>query len=616
VYQGGSFKNYEGKVDKSVMYDDAAKRIPSSVEEITEKKMETFLNEHKTIPKAFFFGKPSESLLVRSIKMQLSDRMAVAVIPKTEKELTGKYKVEKFPSIMIIPAENPKDENKPEPVFFSRRFIGPEIIPWLDARALPDNSDDEVFTLIEELTDDSCMKAICTNDGLCAILIVSLDPSDPKYLPMMKEYLPMMNQLDDYQSWMLYRTKNLPQPLDRNFRFVWMNGLKQKDFIGKAFGLQPQDYPQFVALDPKRVSYANFANTFSFENIKEFLIEVRSRQLKPKPMSVKELPHLVGETKRCEAMIPPEPKTDPSKKTKSIGKRGQRGGKGPVKLSEINFNRKLVASESNWMVAFVDDKDKQKDFLGEWKKASLTLKNMVRFGTVDCSKGKNKDLASAYGVKSFPAIKTFVAGFTKNEENADTYEGGLTMDDLVKHAVGMIQSSDDYVHEITKRNMMGWFRENLDTPRLLYLSEQSVVPDLLKAAAVEYNPEEMIMGFSDDAQLAKALRVRSFPAVIMLSAQMGPNSELAFRLRGRKKDVKIGRNRIPSKILKNINRLLKWTDNIVEQWQKFKKQHSATGDSMMKDPAWTAYSAPYAPEMDTFKGKMPQMPKKEKHDEL
>lgn len=605
VYHKGAVENYNGKSDKTSLRTDADKRIPSSVMEITKETMETFLSKHKTIPKAFFFGKSSKSLLVRSLATQLSDRMMVTTIITSEKKLANKYSVDEFPTLMIIPSENSNDENKVlKPIFYSGRFIGPSILPWLDARALSDDSDDEVLTLIERLTDDSCMDAICLQGGLCAILIVSLDPSNTD-INILKEFLPMMNQLGHYQGWMLARTADLPQPMDAFYHFAWLEGNSQKDFLQEAFSLEPQNYPQLVILNAKKLTYSTFAGSFSFKKTKEFLMDVRSKVIKSKSMGLSTLPHLSGETSRCAGMKLSSPKKHESfmdKKTK-IG-RGQRGGKGPVNLGEDNFNSKLVASEGNWMVAFINKEDN--DFKMEWKKASLASKNIVRFGIVNCFEGKNKDLASAYKVNSFPTIKVFSAGLTKNEENAETYKGGLTSNKLKEYAIDLVESGDDNVADISKINMMKWFQYNLDTPRLLLLSEETIVPTKFKAAALEYEKDELIFGFSDDQKLAKSLRVTTFPSLVMLSPQRKTTkSELAFRLRAEDKEVPIGRHRIPIKTLKNMNRLLKWCDNIVEQWQDFKKKHMSDANDFMEDPAWTAHDAPYMPEMEA---KMPRMP--------
>lgn len=314
VYQGKYLEDYDGKIDKHSIGNDVDRRIPSSVDVITNKKMETFLKENKSIPKAFFFGKVSDSVLVRSLAMQLSNRMLITIIAESEKKLTNKYSVKKFPTLMVIPGHDSDVDNEvPAPIFYSGQFTGPSIQPWLDARGLPDNSDDEVLDLIEKLTDDSCLEAICLQGGLCAILIMSLDSSNPD-ISSLKEFLPMMNQLEDYQSWMLFRTKSLPQPLDAVYSFTWLDGTSQNHFIKEAFGLEPQNYPQLVVMDAKKLMYSTFAGSFSFKNTKNFLMTIRNKRDNLKSMSIKKIPHLVGDTTRCIGMKPLSKNDFPKKK--------------------------------------------------------------------------------------------------------------------------------------------------------------------------------------------------------------------------------------------------------------------------------------------------------------
>lgn len=264
----------------------------------------------------------------------------------------------------------------------------------------------------------------------------------------------------------------------------------------------------------------------------------------------------------------------------------------------------MVSSEGNWIVAFIDKEDT--DFTREWKKASLSLKNIVRFGIVNCAEGKNKKLANIYEINSFPTVKVFPAGLPKYKENVETYKAGFTSTEFIQYAMDMIEYGDDFVSEISKNNMLDWFQDDIETPRLLFVSDDSIVPNKFKAAALEYTSDELMFGFTNDPKLAKSLRVTTFPTLIMLSIQVGPNSQVAFRFKGGENgehDVPVGRNRIPSKVLKSMNRLTKWCDNIVEQWQEFRKKNTEQS-SEFDDDVWTTYDAPYMPEMDSFKGKM------------
>jgi protein disulfide-isomerase-like protein len=69
-----------------------------------------------------------------------------------------------------------------------------------------------------------------------------------------------------------------------------------------------------------------------------------------------------------------------------------------------------------------------KSLAPEWKKAATQLKGTVRVGAVDCD--SHKELASKYGVKGFPTIKTF--GEDKTAPPVD-YTGAREAAAIVAH---------------------------------------------------------------------------------------------------------------------------------------------------------------------------------------
>jgi len=304
VRQGDEeFQTYSGKQNKKSFMADAKKRIPTEVQVLKKKNMKKFLKKNKNIPKALVFVKNAGSLVIKSLAMQLSGRMVFAEILKRERKLIRKYDVEKFPTLLVISATTEKDEESLT-TFYSGRFTGASLLPWLNARALPGESDDETLELVEQLTDDSCMEALCLQGGLCAVLVISQDPSNPD-IKLLKEYLPLISQLEDDQ-------------IDSLYHFAWLEGISQMEFLQKAFGMEPRDFPQLVVFNAKRLIYAPFVGSFSFSGIKEFLQGLKGGQVKTKPMGVKTLPSLAGDSTRCAGMKAPPTKEAPPKKKKLI----------------------------------------------------------------------------------------------------------------------------------------------------------------------------------------------------------------------------------------------------------------------------------------------------------
>lgn len=224
------------------------------------------------------------------------------------------------------------------------------------------------------------------------------------------------------------------------------------------------------------------------------------------------------------------------------------------------------------MVVFIDKEDP--NFTKEWKKASLTLKNMVRFGIVDCSE-LNGDLADTYAIDTFPSVVVFRAGLPKNEDNVEDYDGDLTTEALSKHALNLLEESDDLVQRITKESMDNFFKIDPTQPRLVLFSEKSSTPNLFKSVALEYG-DTLIFAISDDEALGEQFGIHKFPTVVMLNGHLGDlvNGEA---------QLKVSRHLIPKKKL-NVNGLCQLCDNLSDQWKEIKKkQEEESGEETYHD---------------------------------
>jgi len=560
VRQGkGEFQKYEGKIDKKSVMADAKKRIPTKVKSFKKKKKLTkYLNKKKKYPKALVFVKNTGSLIIKSLAMQLKGRMVFAEVSKRERKLVKLYRIEKFPTLIVIAAAKSKKDklSKLGKTFYSGRFTGASLQPWLNARALPGDSDDEIYELVEQLTDDSCMKFVCLNGGLCATFVISQDPTHPDKT-ILKEYLPLIKQLEDDQT-------------DSLYHFGWIEGIGQMEFLKKAFGMEPRDYPQLVVFNAKRLVYTTFIGSFSYTGIQEFLKGVKAGKIRTQPMGVKKMPSIAGDTERCKDMKPPAPKYRSSQPRQQRPKRGYRGNRQPVDLTEEDWDELLVPSAANWMVLFYDREDPK--ILENWKQASLKMKGMVRFGVVDCTE-VNEALAKAYDVDSFPTVKVFSAGAPKKMSQVDDYNGDFETENLVKKANELLDESDDVVLRLEQKHMKGFFQKKPRQPRLLLLTEKKNTPRLWKAVSLEFR-HELIFSVSSDKQLATGVNAQQFPQVVILMGELGEMDKQG------KADLRIRQSQVPRRRL-HMRGLLAVCDDLAYQWkmvqeyQKMKEEGSS-----------------------------------------
>jgi len=104
-------------------------------------------------------------------------------------------------------------------------------------------------------------------------------------------------------------------------------------------------------------------------------------------------------------------------------------GKDVVELTESNFRKKVLNSESGWLVEFYAPWCGHcKTLAPAWADAATKLKGKMMLGALDAT--QHSSIAQEYGVQGYPTIKYFAPGSTEPEE----YNGGRNSGDIVKWA--------------------------------------------------------------------------------------------------------------------------------------------------------------------------------------
>jgi len=550
----GESKEYKGAYDTDTITASIKDMLPADgIEHLLpkKKKYKRFIESHRDKPLVVLFNAlKSSPPILRILNLQFSEHIHFAEVRKGDgRKIAREFGIKDFPSLGILP---PKDsaagdddddddvELEDQLVLYPGKYKLSSIVEWVSTYApeadisIEDGSDDEPLP-VEQLSDESCMEALCQRGGLCAILITSIDPVKPN-MKQLRQDVTVFKMTQDARK-------------DNIYHFAWIDGISQMDFIDKAFHLMPQDYPQVVVLAAKKLRYANFVGAFSPDAVGKFLTGVRKGVIKTNKIALKTLPALEGDTKRCIDMKPPpipdtqaEMNEERARKqreknnanTVTFKARGFRKG-GLIDVTADNFDNWVKPSRANWMMFLsfgTELAGEAGQTLKEFKRAAKAMKNMVRFAIFDMSNEDNKNWVKnnfnielegeeSYRIISLPGGKKIG---DQNDVRFTTYTGENTGKALKSYAQKMIQDSTKEISftRVTKVMLPQWMQgSHVLRRRLLLLTESEEIPLLWRAIVLEYEEDEIVMGVSlkKDKEIADQFNVKDFPALLYLQGE-------------------------------------------------------------------------------------------------
>jgi len=107
-----------------------------------------------------------------------------------------------------------------------------------------------------------------------------------------------------------------------------------------------------------------------------------------------------------------------------------------VTLTDENFEKEVMNSNEQWLVAFVAPWCGHcKALAPEWHSAANDLEGKMKMGQVDAT--TEKSLGQKYGIQGFPTIKFFGQDKTSPED----YQGGRSKSDLVTFGMEKVEAS-------------------------------------------------------------------------------------------------------------------------------------------------------------------------------
>lgn len=98
-------EDYQGQRQAKAIVDTVKDKIPNNVKRVTDKKLDDWLEEHKDNSKAILFSdKTPVSATLRTLAIDFAGIVSVAQIKKSEAGAVEKYGIEKYPTLILLPA--------------------------------------------------------------------------------------------------------------------------------------------------------------------------------------------------------------------------------------------------------------------------------------------------------------------------------------------------------------------------------------------------------------------------------------------------------------------------------------------------------------------------------
>ncbi|KAM0275999.1 hypothetical protein ACHAQH_007217 [Verticillium albo-atrum] len=125
-------EDYNGPRTATGIVDVVVDKINNHVKKVTDKDLDTFVASDTDKPKAILFTeKGTTTPLLRSIAIDFLDVITVAQVRNTQQAVVEKYGVEKFPTLLLLPADGG------EPVVYDGAMKKPAILEFLSQAGTP-----------------------------------------------------------------------------------------------------------------------------------------------------------------------------------------------------------------------------------------------------------------------------------------------------------------------------------------------------------------------------------------------------------------------------------------------------------------------------------------------
>mmetsp|Transcript_23127 Transcript_23127/g.35209 ORF Transcript_23127/g.35209 Transcript_23127/m.35209 type:complete len:405 (-) Transcript_23127:85-1299(-) len=282
---GFGVQDYAGERTAKAIYPWVLKFHQHFVEKVTSEDLDAFLNKNAGKYKALLFtDKGKTPLIWRGLSVDLHNKMTLGVVQKEEKGVCSRYKVTKFPTILVVKPGQKK------PIKFEEKVEYQELFEFLnryqETFAMEQPGADEELAAkkpwlsesVPELTKLSAEDICYGTENVC--VIVAATPTAE-------------GKLDKGVYDEIAAAKSKFNPGNGKYQFMWLNTDREKAFVS-ATGLEAATTTILALRTGKRTRFAKSEAAFSEKALSEFLQrlpvgDVQYKPLKDGPPALEEI---------------------------------------------------------------------------------------------------------------------------------------------------------------------------------------------------------------------------------------------------------------------------------------------------------------------------------------
>eukprot|EP00743_Colponemidia_sp_Colp-15_P000346 GILK01000398.1.p1 GENE.GILK01000398.1~~GILK01000398.1.p1 ORF type:complete len:414 (-),score=76.69 GILK01000398.1:208-1449(-) len=265
-------QKYENQLTAKDLAATAVRFVPSQVAKVTSDSVDTFLTTKQNMPKVLLFtNKKQTPLLLKGLSNFFKDRMHFGQVADTEERVVKKYKVKKFPTIMVfLPGPDGMGKQltyngdmKYDAIFewlnpYAETFVqgGGFHVPTGGQPAAEPQAKPWLTQTVPELTKASSNDVCLKSGGLCAIFLSAGKPSDSQFEIM--EAIANRNK----------------QHIQRGtpIHFMWLDTTVETQWVSE---LKVSTTPALAVFNPgKRKRFTSFSGQFTSEQLNGFIDKV------------------------------------------------------------------------------------------------------------------------------------------------------------------------------------------------------------------------------------------------------------------------------------------------------------------------------------------------------
>lgn len=258
---------YEGKIEASAMVSYLGKFMGNKALELNNNNFESFLSGNPNLPKSILFtDKKGIPLIFKALSVNFDKKIEFGVVRKEDSGITGKFKVNKFPRILMIGVDKKQKfyegETKYKPIFefvnvYSETFfrVGENNTRGTDSGSAA-NAKPWLNEKLPELTKESGNELCFKVDGVVCVILLHKDKPTEELINLMSH------------------VQNILTPkIERGikYKYGWLDTSKQSKFL-EAAGIS-EEGPRLLLVNPgKRKRHYLYEGELNEEGISKMIV--------------------------------------------------------------------------------------------------------------------------------------------------------------------------------------------------------------------------------------------------------------------------------------------------------------------------------------------------------